>query len=261
MQKVTLDDAQQVPRSVLRRELRRVRRGRTGRRRPPSRRPRRSCSAAGTRRRRTSRSSRRSRRSAPINEKIETPDKANAQFLAGVRVPARRRTIPTIRRCVLASYMFGGPITSRISDRIRNREGLSYGANARHRGARGRRLGDAVRHRQPESGERAEGRGQLHGRAAKTLKDGFTAAEVAKAKKAYLDSRMVARSTDGALLGLLASHEQLDRTDEVGRAAGAEDPGADRGAGQRGVPQARRSRGTVDRQSGRFEGGWGIPVE
>ena len=40
---------------------------------------------------------------------------------------------------------------------------------------------------------------------------GFTAAEVAAAKKAYLDSRMVGRSTDGALLALMASHEQLDR--------------------------------------------------
>ena len=32
---------------------------------------------------------------------------------------------------VLANYMFGGPITARIPDRIRNREGLSYGANTR----------------------------------------------------------------------------------------------------------------------------------
>ena len=34
---------------------------------------------------------------------------------------------------------------------------------------------------------------------------------MAAAKKAYLDSRMVGRSTDGALLSLVASHEQLDR--------------------------------------------------
>jgi zinc protease len=40
---------------------------------------------------------------------------------------------------------------------------------------------------------------------------GFTAEEVAAARKAYLESRMVARSTDGALLGLLVSHEQIDR--------------------------------------------------
>ena len=40
---------------------------------------------------------------------------------------------------------------------------------------------------------------------------GFTAAEVDGAKKAYLDARMVGRSTDTALLALLVSHEQIDR--------------------------------------------------
>jgi zinc protease len=47
---------------------------------------------------------------------------------------------------------------------------------------------------------------------AKTLREGFTAAEVAEAKKAYLDARMVARSQDAALPALLATQEQHDRT-------------------------------------------------
>ena len=38
---------------------------------------------------------------------------------------------PDYPAMLLASYIFGGPITSHMSDRIRNREGLSYGANAR----------------------------------------------------------------------------------------------------------------------------------
>jgi zinc protease len=40
---------------------------------------------------------------------------------------------------------------------------------------------------------------------------GFTSAEVDNAKKAWLDARMVGRSTDGALLNLMVSHEELDR--------------------------------------------------
>ena len=67
---------------------------------------------------------------APINLKIETPDKANAQFEAGLRLQMSEDD-PDYPAMVLAGYMFGGPITSHISDRIRNREGLSYGANAR----------------------------------------------------------------------------------------------------------------------------------
>ena len=71
-----------------------------------------------------------SRQVAPINQKIETPDKANAQFEAGVRFQMSEND-PDYPAMLLAGYMFGGPITSRVSDRIRNREGLSYGANAR----------------------------------------------------------------------------------------------------------------------------------
>ena len=43
------------------------------------------------------------------------------------------------------------------------------------------------------------------------VRDGFTADEVEGAKKAILSSRTVARSTDGALLSLMVSHEQLNR--------------------------------------------------
>jgi zinc protease len=46
----------------------------------------------------------------------------------------------------------------------------------------------------------------------KTLVNGFTAAEVAEAKKAYQDLRNVGRSQETALVGLIASHEQLGRT-------------------------------------------------
>ena len=70
------------------------------------------------------------KKAAPINEKIETPDKANAEFLAGQRFQLSQND-PDYPAILLASYLFGEPITSRISDRIRNREGLSYGANAR----------------------------------------------------------------------------------------------------------------------------------
>ena len=143
------------------------------------------CSARGTRRRPTSRWSRRSRRCAPINEKIETPDKANAEFLAGERFQMSQND-PDYPAMVLASYMFGEPITSRISDRIRNREGLSYGANARITVPAEGDVGDAVGHRQPESRRRAQGRVQLHGRAARrSTRRASPRPKSSGAKKAY----------------------------------------------------------------------------
>ena len=108
--------------------------------------------------------------------------------------------------------MFGGPITSRVSDRIRNREGLSYGANARvaipTEGDSA--LLSATVSLNPVNGPKVEF--SYMDELRKTLKDGFTAAEVAESKKAYLDSRMVARSQDAALMTTLAQHTLDGRT-------------------------------------------------
>jgi len=150
------------------------------------------------------------RKAPPINEKIETPDKANAEFLAGERFQLSQND-PDYAAIVLASYMFGEPITSRISDRIRNREGLSYGANARLTVPA---EGDAAMlsgtvSLNPAVGPKVES--SFLDELKKVYDTGFTAEEVAAAKKAYLDSRMIGRSTDGALLALIASHEQLNR--------------------------------------------------
>jgi zinc protease len=150
------------------------------------------------------------KQAAPINEKIETPDKANAEFLAGERFQMTQND-PDYPAIVIASYMFGEPITSRISDRIRNREGLSYGANARITVPA---EGDAAMlsgtvSLNPGVGPKVEA--SFVDELKKVYASGFTAAEVDAAKKAYADARMIGRSTDGALLGLLVSHAQLNR--------------------------------------------------
>jgi zinc protease len=146
-----------------------------------------------------------------VNLKIETPDKANAQFEAGVRVKLSQDD-PDYPAMVLAGYMFGGPITSHISDRIRNREGLSYGANARlavpTEGDSSLLSGTVSLN--PANGPKVEF--SFKDELARTLKEGFSEKEVAEAKKAYLDNQLVSRAQDAALLTLLASHEQLGRT-------------------------------------------------
>jgi zinc protease len=150
------------------------------------------------------------KKAPPINEKIETPDKANAQFVAGERFQLSQND-PDYPAIVLASYLFGEPITSRISDRIRNREGLSYGANARLTvPAEGdSALLSGTVSLNPGVGPKVEA--SFVDELKNVYEKGFTAAEVEGAKKAWLDSRMVGRSTDGALLNLLVSHEQINR--------------------------------------------------
>ena len=145
-----------------------------------------------------------------INEKIETPDKANARFLAAQRFQMSQDD-PDYPAIVLASYMFGEPITSHIADRIRNREGLSYGANARITAPA---EGDAATLTgtvtfNPSVGPKVEF--SFMDELKKVYKDGFAADELAEAKKAYLEARIIGRSTDAALLNLITSHEQLER--------------------------------------------------
>jgi len=147
---------------------------------------------------------------APINEKIETPDKANAEFLAGERFRMSDND-PDYPAMVVASYMFGEPITSRVSNRIRNKEGLSYGANARITIPT---EGDSAQlsatiSLNPGFGPKVEA--CFMEELQKAYQDGFTADEVAEAKKAILDARLIGRSTDAALLALIASREQIDR--------------------------------------------------
>jgi zinc protease len=151
------------------------------------------------------------KKTTAINQKIDTPDKANAQFEAGLRFQLSQNS-PDYPAMILANYMFGGSITARMPDRIRNREGLSYGASSRLQ--------------IPVEGDSATLSGTVSENPAntpkvefsfmdelrKTLKEGFNAAEVGTAKKAYLDAQYVSRSQDAALLGLLAQHEQLGRT-------------------------------------------------
>jgi len=145
-----------------------------------------------------------------INEKIETPDKANAEFLAGERLQLSQND-PDYPAIVLASYMFGEPITSHIADRIRNREGLSYGANARitvpAQGDSAMLTGTVSLN--PAFGPKVES--SFMDELKKVYQSGFSAAELAEAKKAYLDARVIARSTDNSLLAFVAQHEQIDR--------------------------------------------------
>ena len=61
-----------------------------------------------------------------INESVETPDKANAFFVATYNFEMRDDN-PDYPSLVLGNYMLGGGfLNSRLATRIRQKEGLSY---------------------------------------------------------------------------------------------------------------------------------------
>ena len=147
----------------------------------------------------------------PVNLKIETPDKQNAQFEAGLNF-AMADTDPDYPAMVLANYIFGGSITGRAPDRIRNREGLSYGVNSRFAAPAEGNLavfgGAAISN--PKNTPKVES--SFKDEFQKTVEKGFTAEEVTAAKKAIRDERLVGRSGDAQLLRLISAREEFGRT-------------------------------------------------
>jgi zinc protease len=143
---------------------------------------------------------------------FETPDKANAVFLASERLNIRNDD-PDWPALVLGNYMLGGGfINSRLAVRIRQKDGLSYGvgssvsSNALDRD--GQFTANAIY--APENAAKLEA--AFKEEIARMLKDGFTPAEVTAAKSGYLQSQQVTRAQDRSVAGKLANYRFLNRT-------------------------------------------------
>jgi len=147
----------------------------------------------------------------PINHKIETPDKQNALFLAGMNMKMTDDD-PDYAALTIAGLIFGGSPNSRLFQRIRVKDGLSYGANAsfsiRTRNDGGEFSASAIA--APQNMPKVEA--DFNDELAKALKDGFTADEVVKAKKTWLDERTVARAEEASIASLLMTRERWGRT-------------------------------------------------
>ncbi len=146
-----------------------------------------------------------------INRKIETPDKQNALFLAGMPVKMTDDD-PDFAALLMADYMFGGSGSSRLFKRVRDKEGLSYGvgsqfnAPAKDDGAGFSMYAISA----PQNTPKVEA--SIKDELARTLKEGFTADELAAAKKSWLDEQMVGRSQDQRLVSELRENERFGRT-------------------------------------------------
>ncbi len=143
---------------------------------------------------------------------IDTPDKANATFLAAVAFPLNDDHADT-EALTIANFIFGGgTLSSRLGDRIRQKEGLSYGVSSSiaipNQGNDARFLINAITN--PENIDAVET--AVMEELTRFLKDGPTQEEVDTAKTAYLESRKVGRASDGAIAGQLNSNLYLGRT-------------------------------------------------
>jgi zinc protease len=147
----------------------------------------------------------------PINLKIETPDKQNALFLVGMPMKMDDED-PDYAALTIAGMIFGGSPNSRLFQRIRVKDGLSYGASGGFsvptKNDGGRFSASAIA--APQNMPKVEA--DFNDELARALKDGFTADEVEKAKKAWLDERAVARAEEASIASLLMTRQHWGRT-------------------------------------------------
>ncbi|HEX8184292.1 MAG TPA: pitrilysin family protein [Blastocatellia bacterium] len=148
----------------------------------------------------------------PVNQSLETPDKTNAVFIAGLPLNLRDddADYPAL---ILANYILGGgQLNSRLANRIRQKEGLSYsissGLSASALDKSGSFTAQAIYAPQNVAKLEAAFKEELE----RALKEGFTAEEIEAAKKGILQSREVSRAQDAELVRKLSSYMFLNRT-------------------------------------------------
>ncbi len=147
----------------------------------------------------------------PANEVINTPDKANATFVAALNLEIGQ-SHPDYAAMMLGNYMLGGGfLNSRLATRIRQKEGLSYGVGSRFSGDAMDPTGNFFAYAiyAPENAAKLEK--AFREEIEKVVKDGFTAEEIEAAKSGWLQSQEVSRAQDSGLAGKLNSYLFLDR--------------------------------------------------
>jgi len=148
---------------------------------------------------------------APTVLTATTPDKANATLMGRLpmQINDRSEDLPAL---MVVDRILGAAPESRIPDRVREREGLSYGIETWLAVSSFDENTPMMMYAifAPENRERV--RVGIAEELARASKDGFTEAEVAHAKTALLQARRIARTQDGTLAGALASQSHLART-------------------------------------------------
>ncbi len=149
----------------------------------------------------------------PARIVLDTPDKENATIRARLDFPLRDDD-PDAPALTIANEIFGGGsgLSNRLIDRVRQKEGLSYGAGS------GLAIGSHDRLATwsmaaivaPQNAARAEQ--AMREELERARRDGFTAKEVEDAKNGLLQERLLNRSQDGVVAGAWVGNLDLGRT-------------------------------------------------
>lgn len=143
---------------------------------------------------------------------IETPDKANAMYFAAMALPMNDEN-PDFPALVIGDFVFGGgSLSSRLGDRVRQQDGLSYGVGSRFSAAardpRSTFYIYAIYN--PDNVNKVKE--AIQEEFDRLLKDGITQDELDAAVAGFLQGQSVARTDDSNLARILEETVFADRT-------------------------------------------------
>ncbi len=143
---------------------------------------------------------------------IHTPDKENSNYFAGY-VFEMNDSHPDYAAMIIGNHVLGGgSLSSRLGDRIRQKEGLSYGVgsfvHAYKLDERASLTLYAITN--PENSPKVVK--AIQEELDRFMKDGVTDEELDRAKQGYLERQTISRSNDAALASLLNDSHYADRT-------------------------------------------------
>ncbi len=148
----------------------------------------------------------------PRRDTIATPDKDNAVYVAGLSMPIKDDH-PDYPALLAGNFILGGGgLSSRLADRLRQKEGLSYNAMSIFQASpldiRADLLILAIYN--PKNRDKVVT--GVDEELERLVRDGVTAAELDRAKTGYLQQQAVQRTNDPALAASLANDLYVGRT-------------------------------------------------
>ena len=138
---------------------------------------------------------------------LDTPDKANGVMLAALPVPLNVRDADYAALAIAARIFGGGGMSNRLIDRLRRKEGWSYGAGGGIRASsrEGDDSGSVVMQAIAAPENLAKVKAGALEELQRALDDGFTAEELQDAVDGTISGDLSSWSSDGSLAGILRS--------------------------------------------------------
>ncbi|VTS06222.1 M16 family metallopeptidase [Tuwongella immobilis] len=143
---------------------------------------------------------------------IETPDKANAVYLAG-QIYGLKDSDPDYAALQVGNFLLGeAPLSSRLSNRVRGKEGLSYGVGSQTRAGSKDALGQFIIFAITNPGNIDKVDAAVRDELKKFYEQGVSLGELNEGKTALLNRFNTERTNDGELARQILSNLDLGRT-------------------------------------------------